>query len=651
MRRFFSLMVTLALVSLGAQPALAESGDSADQELPPGSVPRNGAADTSSVRSTSFETNLPVVVALSTDAPPVTSSADIDGAVVAGADRGGDSGWFVTSVGQVVPYGDAPHLGDMDHSRLNQPIVAMAPTPSGLGYWLVAADGGVFSFGDAGFHGSTGGMRLAQPVIDVASTPSGLGYWLVASDGGVFSFGDARFHGSMGAVALNQPIVGMSLSDTGGGYWLVAQDGGVFTFGDAVFHGSTGSAPGSEAIMDIVVPLVGGGYWLVSEAGEVTAFGLAPDIATTFSVADGPVVAASAHGGGLWLTRNPARPTMAVWQSGGMRSNVLAAVIQSVEAAGGVSGVNHTGTVPVLAIHRGALQVSGATPGWQVPFTARAIDPEVSAVFVGGAVVGALDRSEVVLSRTTADLRGARPGDVITFVGWDGRAHTRRIGAVVPDRRVASSEIVFSISDAATFGFDRPSSVWVAGVDNLGLLESQLTAVAATNAYVRWARSWDAPNPDSVLSSVRLKQVLGEFEYRYGPGDSIEIEPAWVAANIALQEVPVIGRLRCHVAVFADLTAALSQVEAAGLAHLIDANDTLRIGGCWVSRRIRGASGGAVSRHAWGLAIDVNPSTNRWGTTPTLDQRIVDIFRANGFAWGGTWTRPDGMHFEWIGAG
>ena len=32
---------------------------------------------------------------------------------------------------------------------LNQPVVGMAPTPSGEGYWLVAADGGVFSFGDA----------------------------------------------------------------------------------------------------------------------------------------------------------------------------------------------------------------------------------------------------------------------------------------------------------------------------------------------------------------------------------------------------------------------------------------------------------------------------------------------------------------------
>jgi len=30
-----------------------------------------------------------------------------------------------------------------------------------------------------------------------------------------------------------------------------------------------------------------------------------------------------------------------------------------------------------------------------------------------------------------------------------------------------------------------------------------------------------------------------------------------------------------------------------------------------------------------------------------MDPRIVDAFRRHGFAWGGTWARPDGMHFEW----
>jgi hypothetical protein len=118
--------------------------------------------------------------------------------------------WMVASDGGVFSYGSARFFGSTGNIRLNQPIVGMAPTTTGLGYWMVATDGGIFSFGDATFHGSTGAIKLNRPIVGMAPTPSGRGYWLVASDGGIFSFGDARFFGSTGAVKLNKPIVGMA---------------------------------------------------------------------------------------------------------------------------------------------------------------------------------------------------------------------------------------------------------------------------------------------------------------------------------------------------------------------------------------------------------------------------------------------------------
>ncbi|MGH9181274.1 MAG: kelch repeat-containing protein, partial [Acidimicrobiales bacterium] len=78
------------------------------------------------------------------------------------------------------------------------------------GYWTVASDGGVFAFGGARFLGSTGALGLNQPIKAMAPTPSGNGYWLVAGDGGVFAFGDAGFFGSTGALRLAQPIVAMA---------------------------------------------------------------------------------------------------------------------------------------------------------------------------------------------------------------------------------------------------------------------------------------------------------------------------------------------------------------------------------------------------------------------------------------------------------
>ena len=88
----------------------------------------------------------------------------------------------------------------------------------------MASDGGIFAYGDAGFHGSTGNIHLNQPIVGMAPTPTGNGYWLVASDGGIFAYGDAHFYGSMGGSHLNQPIVGMGADPaTGNGYWLVAR--------------------------------------------------------------------------------------------------------------------------------------------------------------------------------------------------------------------------------------------------------------------------------------------------------------------------------------------------------------------------------------------------------------------------------------------
>jgi len=588
-----------------------------------------------------------VVVAAGAPTPPHVTHQPHD-AVVGGAARSTGAGWFVTATGAVRAYGGAPHYGDIAHLELNEPIVAMAATPTGNGYWLVSSDGGIFAFGDAGYHGSTGALRLARPIVDIAPSSDGGGYLLAADDGGVFAFGSAVYRGSMGHVALNQPIVGVSLTNDGDGYWLVAQDGGMFAFGGADFHGSTGSAPPSSPVVDVVETDEGHGYWLVTETGDVLPFGGAAELTAPQGGTAGAVVGAVRQGDGLWLTVHPDTPVVYAWQSGGLEAHVLDAVIEGATIADGSVALTHLGTVGVHEFRREGQPYQSAPGGWQFGFTARAVPRTTAAIFHGGDVARALERGDVVLSERSAALRGARVGDTVVFSGWDDRLHERRIGAIVPDRRVAFSELTFADDDAASFGFVRPASIWITGVSNLSVLENALTAIAATEPWVRWSRSWDPSSPDSTLPTVRLKELLGEFHYRLGSSALIEMDPAWVGANIVRAELPILGGWRCHRAILPDLTAALAEIQAEGLSHLIDVRDS-RNGGCWVARRIRGAFGGALSRHAWGLAVDINPSTNAWGASPTMDPRIVEIFRENGFAWGGTWTRPDGMHFEWVG--
>ena len=54
----------------------------------------------------------------------------------------------------------------------------------------------------------------------------------------------------------------------------------------------------------------------------------------------------------------------------------------------------------------------------------------------------------------------------------------------------------------------------------------------------------------------------------------------------------------------------------------------------------------AISMHAFGIAVDINAGSNPYGATPRQDPRLVSIMETWGFAWGGNWSVPDGMHFE-----
>lgn len=147
------------------------------------------------------------------------------------------------------------------------------------------------------------------------------------------------------------------------------------------------------------------------------------------------------------------------------------------------------------------------------------------------------------------------------------------------------------------------------------------------------------------ISTSQVRSQLEPFSFADLGDGSIAIDRSWVQRRIVTAEVPVLGRVRCHEAMIPPLTGALTEIAERGLDDLIDAGD---YGGCWVPRRIDWSPRRALSNHAWGLAIDFNVATNGLGRTPTLDRRIVDVFERWGFAWGGDWSRPDGMHFELV---
>lgn len=117
--------------------------------------------------------------------------------------------------------------------------------------------------------------------------------------------------------------------------------------------------------------------------------------------------------------------------------------------------------------------------------------------------------------------------------------------------------------------------------------------------------------------------------------------------NMVLWDVPAeleIGvlpkRLYCNKDIVLPLSKAFKALIDAGHVKELKTFD-----GCFNIRYQRG-SRTAASLHSWGIAIDVNAAWNGLGKDPQLSAGFVKCFTDNGFDWGGTWKRKDGMHFQ-----
>jgi D-alanyl-D-alanine carboxypeptidase-like protein len=309
----------------------------------------------------------------------------------------------------------------------------------------------------------------------------------------------------------------------------------------------------------------------------------------------------------------------------------------------------HAGTLGVTAVTRQGAAVQLPPAGMQYGLATLAVDAATAPSFYGQAVARALNAGQLVLGATAAGLRGgAQAGDDLDVVGWDGVTRRMRVGYVAPDDLVGYSEITMSTATAAAIGFVRPASVRIWDFRSRDAIDLALF-VGLPHVRLDVTHTWDPPDPDATLPSALEKVVLGEFAYTpVGDGNIVQ-EGAWRSTHIVSASVPILGTVTCNVAIFPALRGALNEVQASGLAGLIDVADS-RLGGCFAPREIRsggGTTGGSISRHSWGGAIDINPSQNPFGGTPHMDSRLVAIFHRWGFAWGGTWSLPDGMHFEY----
>lgn len=135
-----------------------------------------------------------------------------------------------------------------------------------------------------------------------------------------------------------------------------------------------------------------------------------------------------------------------------------------------------------------------------------------------------------------------------------------------------------------------------------------------------------------MVTSQQAKLKYGE------PSDSNKWLTLWdVPAELEIGVIP--KRLYCNKDIIVPLTNAFKALIATGHVKELKTWD-----GCFNIRNKRGLN--SPSLHSWGIAIDVNAFENGLNQTPKLSQGFVNCFINNGFEWGGTWTRKDGMHFQ-----
>ena len=335
---------------------------------------------------------------------------------------------------------------------------------------------------------------------------------------------------------------------------------------------------------------------------------------------------AGAHAADLDAFRNE----LLVWAPGGFSEREVGKIRDSTRVAA-ISAVR-AGLLPAASRRGRGYGV--------VPVEAMAVDANAytsAAGRPGRKLVNMLPKG-AVLSRTGAKLRKVKSGGQLRLAGH----RTVSVSGVVDDALLGGYEVALDRDLARRYGIRRTSYLLVKPRGPVDGLQRELRRLLK-GRKLHFLTPGDRPfvrGGDGVLPLAQVKARFGEFalpSLRSGRPD-----PAWMRANLVTRRLPVLGRVRCHRLVIGDLGKAMADIQHQGLRGLVDLGAFRRDGGCWSTRLLRDARGGKLSRHAWGIAVEL-PGTR--------GDRVVRIMARHGFLWGGNFARPDDSHFEWVGRG
>ena len=269
----------------------------------------------------------------------------------------------------------------------------------------------------------------------------------------------------------------------------------------------------------------------------------------------------------------------------------------------------------------------------------KTIESSVVEYFYDEEVAEVIKNNQIVISSLTAERYGLSLNDKINFVGINLEPTEISVGMILKDSELGWFEGVVNKELGYKLGIFRniQAIIWDSKINENHLIELHKNI---QYEKVKFTFRDQNPNKNWVLPNALVKEMFGDFQIKERDGTWITTEPSWREQNIQVKRVPILGTTRCHRLMWEPLEGALNQILEEGLASTLSVQDFKKSGGCYAPRRInRFDAGGSISRHAWGIAIDIN-------TKSSYHPRVVEIFNSWGFAWGGTWTSPDEMHFE-----
>ena len=269
----------------------------------------------------------------------------------------------------------------------------------------------------------------------------------------------------------------------------------------------------------------------------------------------------------------------------------------------------------------------------------KTIESSVVDYFYDEESAQAIRDNKIVISELTASRYELNVGDYVNLVGLNSEIIPIEVGKVIKDSKIGWFEGVVNKELGFKLGIYRniQAIIWDSHINENFLIELHKNInyrkVKLTFRENRVNKNW-------VLPTALVKEMFGDFQIKERDGVWITTEPEWREENIQNKRMPILGITRCHRLMWEPLEGALNQILEEGLEEYLSIEEWKSSGGCYAPRRInRFDAGGSISRHAWGIAIDINTKS---GYPP----RVVEIFNDWGFAWGGTWTSPDEMHFE-----